>query len=110
MSATPRRPRGAARLWPGAALRSAAAALVAVALAAQCAAENPNTYNVGGVLSNNESAAHFREIIEVSGSAGPAKGPVKGSAGARPRHLARSRPRQHQALPATRKEEKATKL
>lgn len=53
---SPRRPVGARGL--------PVRVLVLAALAAVCCAENPNTYNVGGVLSNNDSATHFREIIE----------------------------------------------
>jgi hypothetical protein len=45
--------------------RLAGRCLLLAALLLACAAENPNTYNVGGVLSNNDSATHFREIIEV---------------------------------------------
>ncbi|XP_052129960.1 glutamate [NMDA] receptor subunit 1 [Frankliniella occidentalis] len=44
--------------------RGALRAALLAALLLACLAENPNTYNVGGVLSNNESATHFREIIE----------------------------------------------
>lgn len=47
------------------ALRSILRGVLLVALLMTCRAENPNTFNVGGVLSNNDSATHFREIIEV---------------------------------------------
>lgn len=40
--------------------------LILYALVAAVAAGNPTYYNIGGVLSNNESQAQFKEIIAVS--------------------------------------------